>query len=53
MVERAGTEYLDTCNHVPYLSETLQDAEKEVVIISPWLRYDEYLANNNRRLCAE
>jgi hypothetical protein len=44
MIKLAGTEYLDTCNHALYLSETLEGADKEVVIISPWLRYDEYLA---------
>jgi hypothetical protein len=44
MVELTGTEYLDTCNHVSYLSETLQEADNEVIIISPWLRYDQYLA---------
>ena len=44
VVELTGTEYLDTCNHISYLSETLQEADKEVVIIAPWLRYDQYLA---------
>lgn len=44
MIGLVGTEYLDTCNHAIYLSKTLQEADKEVVIISPWLRYDEYLA---------